>query len=147
MNPPPAFTPFLAYDDAPAALEFLCRAFGFEEDYRLEMPDGSIGHAEITFGNGRLSLATTWEAGGMASPKNLAGVPSQLKVEVSDVDKHYERACAEGAIIAEEPADQFHGSRSYRAMDPEGHRWIFSQTLREVSAAELQEMLASGDAQ
>lgn len=146
MSDLPVFIPHLAYDDAPSALDFLSRAFGFEEAYRLDMPDGSIGHAEMHCGAGRLFLATTWKAGGMASAKDLPAVASQLQVEVGDVDAHYERACAEGAIIAEPPTDQFHGSRSYRAIDPEGHRWIFSQTLRHVSASELQTMLENGEA-
>ncbi len=130
-------TPSLAYDDAAAAIEFLCRAFGFTEKYRLDMPDGSIGHAELEIGGATVYVATTWEAGGMASPQNLPAVHAQVNCEVPDVDAHYARASAEGATIAEPPEDQFHGSRSYRAMDLEGHRWIFSQFVREVPDAEL----------
>jgi uncharacterized glyoxalase superfamily protein PhnB len=51
-------------------------------------------------------------------------------VVVDDVDAHHERARAAGATIAAAPADQPHGSRIYRAVDPEGHRWIFSQPIR-----------------
>ena len=138
------FTPSLAYDDAPAAIEFLCRAFGFEEKFRLAMPDGSIGHAELGIGGAIVYVATTWEAGGMASPQNLPAVHGQVHCEVPDVDAHYERASREGAVIAEAPEDQFHGSRSYRAMDLEGHRWIFSQFLREIPETELQAMVDEG---
>ena len=137
-------TPSLAYDDAPAAIEFLCRAFGFAEKYRLAMPDGSIGHAELEIGGATVYVATTWEAGGMASPRNLPAVHGQVHCEVADVDAHCDRASREGAVIAEPPADQFHGSRSYRAMDLEGHRWIFSQQLREVSTDEMQTMIDEG---
>ena len=49
-------TPMLVYDDAPAAIEFLCRAFGFEERSRFDMPDGRIGHAELCFGGARIAL-------------------------------------------------------------------------------------------
>lgn len=138
--------PGLAYDDAPAAIEFLCRAFGFEERFRLDMPDGSIGHAELSIGNGAISLATTWEAGNFCPPHRLSAVHSQIQIEVDDVDAHYERAKGEGAIIAEPPEDQFHGSRSYRAMDPEGHRWIFNQHLREVSVEEMEAVVGTSEA-
>lgn len=134
------FTAMLAYDDAPAAIDFLCKAFGFEERFRLAMPDGTIGHAELTFEGSEacVSLATTWKDAGMASPKDLAGVHSQVSCEVADVDAHYERARSAGATVVALPEDQPYGARIYRAVDLEGHRWIFSQTLRELSAEELQ---------
>ena len=119
-------TPMLAYDDAPAAMEFLCRAFGFEERFRFDMPDGKIGHAVLAFGGAEIALATTWTEGGMASPRALPAVHSQVYCEVGDVDAHYERAKAEGATIAEAPGKPSHGSRSYRALDLEGHRWVFA---------------------
>ncbi len=124
--------PYLAYADAPAAIEFLCGAFGFEERFRLPMPDGSIGHAEIVYEGHVLMLASAPAEMGFASPKDLSGVHSQVYCRVDDVDAHYERAKAAGATIATAPKDQ-HGERAYRAMDPEGHRWIFSTPLREVS--------------
>ena len=142
MSERQTITPGLSYDDAPAAIAFLCQAFGFEERYRLEMPDGTIGHAELAIDDAIVSLATTWEAGGMAPPHRLPAVHGQLVVDVPDVDRHYERARAAGATIAEAPSDQFHGSRTYRAIDPEGHRWIFSQHLREVSVDELRAAVA-----
>ena len=45
--------PYLAYEDAPAALTFLRDAFGFEERFRLAMKDGRIGHAEVASCRGR----------------------------------------------------------------------------------------------
>ncbi len=116
----------LVYDDAPAAIEFLCRVFGFEERSRFDMPDGKIGHAELGFGGSRIALATTWPEGGMASPSILPALHSQVFCEVPDVNAHYERATAEGATIAEAPGEPSHGSRTYRALDLEGHRWVFS---------------------
>lgn len=126
--------PMLAYADAPAAIDFLCQAFGFEERFRMPMPDGTIGHAELALGDARLMLASVWYVGGLASPLELSAVHTQLYVEVDDVDAHHARARAEGATIAAEPADQDHGERTYRAIDPEGHRWIFGSPL--ASAAE-----------
>ena len=118
--------PMLVYDDAPAAIEFLCRAFGFNEQSCFVMPDGRIGHAELSFGGARIALATTWTEGGMASPWSLPAVHSQVYCEVPDVDVHYELAKVEGATIAEAPGEPSHGSRNYRALDIEGHRWVFA---------------------
>ena len=124
--------PYLAYADAPAAIEFLCGAFGFEERFRFPMPDGSIGHAEIVYEGNVVMLASAGAEMGFKSPKDLSGVHSQVFCRVNDVDAHYEKAKAAGATIATAPKDQ-HGERAYRAMDSEGHRWIFSSPLHEGS--------------
>ena len=58
-------------------------------------------------------------------------------VYVDDVDAHFAQAREAGATIATEPEDQPHGARTYRATDPEGHRWIFSQQVRDVDLATL----------
>ena len=119
----------LAYDDAPAAIEFLCGAFGFVERFRMKMPDGTIGHAELVLSGNVVMLATTWKAGGLASPQDLPALPSQVLCEVDDVDAHFERAKAAGAAVIGEPEDQPHGLRTYRTMDLEGHRWIFGSPI------------------
>jgi uncharacterized glyoxalase superfamily protein PhnB len=129
-------TPYLAYADAPAAIEFLCRAFGFGERYRLAMPDGRIGHAEVEYQGHTVMLASAYREMGFVSPKNLPAVHSQIHMRVDDVDAHYQRALAAGATIATAPKDQ-HGQRMYRAMDSEGHRWIFSTPLAGPSGNEL----------
>jgi len=74
-------------------------------------------------------VASEWPAGGVVSPRELPAVHAQVHVRVDDVDAHFARARAEGATLATEPTDQEHGERSYRAIDPEGHRWIFGAPL------------------
>ncbi len=120
----------LAYADARAAIEFLCRVFGFEESMRMEGEDDSIAHAELTLNGAVISLATVWREGGFSTPAELGGVHSQLWVEVEDVDAHHERARDQGAVVLGEPADQEYGYRTYRAIDPEGHRWYFAGPVR-----------------
>lgn len=124
------FVPYLAYADAERALEFLGKAFGFEERYRMPMEDGRIGHAEMAYRGGTLYLASTYPEFGLASPRDLAGVHTQICCEVDDVDLHYAQARAAGATIAAAPSDTTHGDRMYRAVDPEGHRWLFSSPLK-----------------
>jgi PhnB protein len=116
----------LAYDDAPAAIDFLCAAFGFEERYRMQMDDGRVGHAELAFGDSVLNLASVYPEMGFATARDAGGTYSQLQVEVDDVDAHYAVAVAAGATVVAAPEDQPYGGRMYRAVDPEGHRWIFS---------------------
>ena len=128
-NPPEGtqrIIPMLVYEDAPAAIEFLCGAFGFEERFRFPMPDGSIGHAEIVYEGNVVMLASAGEEMGFTSPKDLSGIHSQVYCRVNDVDAHYERARAAGAVVTAAPEDQPHGDRNYRAVDTEGTRWIFS---------------------
>ena len=138
-NPPAGcqrIIPKLAYTDAPAAIEFLCRAFGFRETYRLAMPDGTIGHAQLSAptGDAIVMLATSWEAGGLTSPQNLPKQHSEVCCFVDDIDAHYAHAVAEGADITMEIQDAFYGERRYEATDLEGHRWHFGERHDDIKA-------------
>ena len=140
QNPPEGnqrVIPYLAYADAPAAVEFLCRAYGFEAGVQMDMGDGVLGHAELHLDDNVVFLATAFAEIGLASPQNLSAVHGQVMVYVDDVDAHYENARAAGAEIVEEIADQFYGDRSYRTNDPEGHQWVFSQHIRDVTPEEM----------
>jgi uncharacterized glyoxalase superfamily protein PhnB len=121
--------PYLAYDDAPKAIDFLCKAFGFEERFRYPMPDGRVGHAELACGDCSLMLASTSESFGFVGPQQLRAVCAQVYCRVGDIDAHYARAKEAGATIVGELAED-HGARSYRALDLEGHRWIFAKEDR-----------------
>ena len=130
--------PALSYDDAGAMIDFLCSAFGFVEQFRLDMPDGSIGHASLVYGDDEVTLATAYPEGGLGGPSRLPHLHASVMVYVDDVDAHHAHAAAAGANIAQEPEDQFYGDRTYRAVDPEGGHWWFHQELRTVSADEMQ---------
>lgn len=140
QNPPEGnqrVIPYLAYADAPAAIEFLCRAYGFEAGVQMDMGNGVLGHAELHLDDNVVFLSTAFDEVGLASPRSLTAVHSQVMVYVDNVDDHYEHAKAAGAEIVEEIADQFFGDRNYRTVDPEGHQWIFSQHIRDVTPEEL----------
>ena len=126
-------SPYLVYNDAPGAIEFLCKAFGFEERYRLPMEDGRIGHAELVRGDDVVMLASAYPEMGLASPRDLPAVHCQLHCYVEDVDAHYARAKSAGATVIAEPKDEGYGDRTYRAVDPEGHRWLFATHLGDVA--------------
>ncbi|HSI92918.1 MAG TPA: VOC family protein [Jiangellaceae bacterium] len=121
--------PMLAYQDAPAAIDFLCRAFGFRERWRMDGEAGTVGHAEVELDGQVVMLASVWRDGGLATPNELGAAHCQLRCVVDDVDGHWRRARDAGAVVVGEPADQDYGERVYRAVDPEGHRWIFASPL------------------
>ena len=125
--------PQLTYSDAAAAIEWLCRVFGFSEVRRMAVGDGRIGNAALSLLGEQIMLASAFEEAHTVSPRGLPGVHQQITVHVDDVDAHFERARAEGAEILSEPADQFWGARMYWVRDLEGHQWFFQQPVRQVS--------------
>ncbi|MGH9031734.1 MAG: VOC family protein [Acidimicrobiia bacterium] len=133
-------TPYLFYEDVPAALEWLATAFGFEERMRVTAPDGTITHAEMQMGEAVIMMGCP--SPDYRNPKRLGQTTLGLYVHVAGVDAHCERARAAGATIEAELADQPYGDRVYGVLDPEGHQWWFAQTLRTVDAAELERAYA-----
>lgn len=120
--------PCLTYRDAPAAIDFLCRAFGFEK--RLVVPgDGNaVAHAELTLGNAMVMLGSPKDSGYgrlMTSPREAGGCTQSIYLVVPDADAHHARASAAGAEIVLPLVTQDYGGRDYTCRDPEGHIWTF----------------------
>jgi PhnB protein len=124
----PTITPYFYYEDAAAAMDWLVKAFGFEERLRIENDQGRVNHGELKLGDG---LVMVGEPGsGYENPNKRGGrATAGVNVYVDDVDAHFERAKAAGAKINEEPADQDYGDRRYIAEDLEGHDWFFAKRL------------------
>ena len=125
-EPHPNIFPSLRYRDASAAIEWLERAFGFEEKAVYRGEDGVVVHAELRLGAGLIMLgqvrAGDWMGGSGPDPR--ASAPG-IYVVIKDPDAHHERARAEGAEIVREPVDQDYGGRDYSARDLEGNLWSF----------------------
>jgi PhnB protein len=139
----PRITPYLLYEDVAAALEWLARAFGFEEHgERFTTPEGTVSHAAMKLGDGVVMMGCPGPS--YRNPKRLGQATQHLYIYVEDVDAHFERARAAGADILQEPKDQFYGDRTYAASDPEGHSWYFSQHVRDVSPEEMQRASGRG---
>jgi uncharacterized glyoxalase superfamily protein PhnB len=131
-NPPSGYTriaPYLLYEDAAAALEWLSNAFGFRERFRHPLDDGRIDHAEMEFDGGLIMLATPGTD--YRSPRRLGRATVVIHVYVDDIRAHCERARAAGAVITREPNEKPYGTIQYAATDPEGHVWLFSEQVRE----------------
>ncbi len=129
----PNIFPFLRYQDAPAAIEWLARAFGFEKHMVVPGPDGTIRHAQMRFGPGVIMLGTVRDDKlGMKRPTDLPAVNQGIYIYVDDVDAHYERAKTAGAEILRELQDTDYGSREYSARDLEGYLWSFGTYVPDV---------------
>ncbi|MDP2004338.1 MAG: VOC family protein [Rubrivivax sp.] len=145
MKPTPAgwprISPGVYYRDAARMIDWLCTAFGFEVQMRVEGEGGRIEHSELVYGDGLIMVGE--ELAGEArrfatdrrSPLNAGCNTQNLMVYVDDVDAHCACARAAGARIVAEPelhdyGDAYWADRSYGAVDPEGHLWWFSQRIR-----------------
>lgn len=136
------FTSSVHYRDPKAALAWLEQAFGFEITMAIEGPPEAPEkcHYEMSCdGQGRIMVGAEW-AEWVRSPASLGELNTQyVHVHLpGELDEHCERARSAGAVIAAEPEDQFYGDRTYRAVDPEGHRWSFSTHVRDVTRAEAE---------
>lgn len=127
----------LFYQNPKAAIEFLRDAFGFELTFLLEDENGNLAHSQMSWGDGMIMVGTEW-SDNHKSPKSIGGKCTQTcHIQMNDgIDAHCETARKAGAEIIQEPETQFYGDRTYRARDPEGHIWTFSQTVKEMTPDE-----------
>jgi uncharacterized glyoxalase superfamily protein PhnB len=122
--------PCLGYDDAPAAIEWLCKAFGFVKKSVYPTDNGKIAHAELVFGNIMIMLGSSDHDSEFSKltrhPREIGGYETQSPyIVVEDVDAHYARAVAAGAKIAIKLKSEDYGGKGYSCFDPEGHLWSF----------------------
>ena len=133
--------PFLGYEDAAAAIDWLCTAFGATEnaESRQTASDGTIGHAELDIEGSTIFLSTPADYVGSRKHRESCEIERRMHdnpwvidglfVEVDDVDAHHACAVEAGATILREPEEPGIGYRIYTAEDLEGHRWMFGQRL------------------
>jgi PhnB protein len=141
MSHYPPITPHLAITDIAAALDFYTKAFDAQERLRLNLPDGTIAHAEMELNGALITLGAAIPAYGLVAPDPDGPVQVAVTLSVPDVDAAYGRAVDAGATSMAEPADQFHGDRTAAIRCPYGHKWMFQAHLRDVSQQEQQRLL------
>ncbi len=126
---PATISPGMRYRNAPAAIEWLCRAFGFEKHLIVPGPNDTIVHAQLTYGNGMIMLSSKLDTEFnqlIKQPEELGGFETQSPyVIVPDADAHYARANSAGATIVLDIVDASYGGRGYSCRDLEGHLWSF----------------------
>jgi uncharacterized glyoxalase superfamily protein PhnB len=144
MKPPPSGWPRIVsavyYENAAAAIDWLCRAFGFVVRLKIVAEGGRIEHSELMYGEGMVMVGQTGVPGKPSirhSPRELAGANTQsMMIFVDEADAHCEHARAAGATIVSEPKTTDYGpdywtDRGYECEDLEGHHWWFYQRLRQ----------------
>lgn len=117
--------PSITYNDANAAIDWLCKAFGFTRRFVVPGLDGRVEHSELSIGTGVVMVGSPKPELGRISPIGMAGVCQALNVYVEDPDEHYRIAVAAGARVIRELRTEDYGARGYEVLDPENHVWYF----------------------
>jgi PhnB protein len=132
-------TPYLAVDDAAAAIDFYQRAFGATELNRRTGPEGKVEHAEIEIGDSVVMLADPYPELIATPPTELGGTSVGLFVYVENVDELIQQAVDAGATLTMAPEDQSWGDRSGKVTDPFGQRWELATHLEDGPPEEIAE--------
>jgi PhnB protein len=143
VNPIPegfhSVSPYLAVDDASAAIDFYVRAFGAQERMRMPMPDGKVAHASIMVGDSIVMLSDPFPQAIAKSPTKLGGTSVVMSLYVEDTDAVFKQAVDAGATATMQPDDMFWGDRSAQVTDPFGHVWQIATQREELTAEEVAE--------
>jgi uncharacterized glyoxalase superfamily protein PhnB len=128
----PAVTiiPVLVYPDVRAAVAWLTEAFGFVERVRI----GEDHRSQMQVGDGGALIVA--DVRGEQQPPQAGAVTHVIKVRVADVHAQFERARSHGARVLQEPIEYEYGERECTVEDLAGHRWQFTQTMRDVAPEE-----------
>jgi uncharacterized glyoxalase superfamily protein PhnB len=129
--PPATVIPVLVYPDVRAAVTWLTQAFGFKERVRI----GDSHRAQMSIGAGGAMIVA--DVGGDQQPPPEGAASHVIKVRIDNVDAQFERARAHGARVLEAPTTQVYGERECTIEDIGGHRWQFSETVRDVAPEEF----------
>jgi len=135
-----SITPSLVIKGAAQAIEYYKKVFGASELFRMDGPDGKVGHAELQIGTSRIMLADENPSMGQghASASTIGASPISLYLYMPDVDNVVEQAVAAGAKVLKPVQDQFYGDRSGFIQDPFGHLWGVATHVEDVAPEELE---------
>jgi uncharacterized glyoxalase superfamily protein PhnB len=122
----PQVVPYLLYEDAGAAMDWLIRVFGFTERLRDEA-DGIVRHGELLLDSGGVIMLGS-PGPGFRGPAKLGEVTQLQCITITDLEGHRGQARAAGAEVSE-ISTRASQARSYSVDDLEGHRWYFSEPL------------------
>ena len=141
-------TTFLVCSPARDAIPFYEEVFGATVVSRMDGPDGTVMHAELDLGDGRLQLSDPNEQYGLVVPdRSRDAVSGSICIYVPDVDAVFEKAVARGATVREKPSTFVTGDRFASIYDPFGHRWAVMTKVEDVSREEAERRLAEWGAQ
>ncbi|KWX66637.1 glyoxalase/bleomycin resistance/extradiol dioxygenase family protein [Mycobacterium sp. NAZ190054] len=138
-----SLTPFLCIDGASTAIDFYTKVFGAALVEKMDGPNGTVAHAELDFGTGRLQLGDPADAYRIVAPDSHSDtVTYSIALYCADVDDVVSRAEKAGATVREQPQDFPTGDRFASLRDPFGIRWTVMTRVEEVSAEERDRRLS-----
>jgi len=123
--------PCLSYNDAPAAIEWLCNTFGFKKHLIVPGDNNTIVHSQLSLGDKLMIMVDSIQKdSAIADYINLPAdndgrVTQSAYVVVDDPDALYEQAKKMGAKILIEIKTEDFGGRGFTCLDLEGHLWNF----------------------
>jgi PhnB protein len=132
-------TPYLAVEDAAAAIDYYKKVFGAKERVRMDAPGGKIGHAELEIGDALVMLSDALPQFSTRAPTELGATTVGIFLYVDDVDTVVKGAVDAGATVLMEVADQFWGDRFGTVQDPFGHLWSVATHVEDVPPEEIEE--------
>lgn len=124
--------PGLRYRDAHQVIDWLVRAFGMEKQAVFDGPNGTVAHAQLTFGNGMIMLGSASNGGVLSTlmmhPDETGGKETiSLSLIVSEAEAVYTTATAAGAEIVQQLAEMPYGGKAFACRDLEGHLWSIGE--------------------
>ncbi len=132
-------TPYLVVPGAARLIDFLKRAFGAQETFRMADPDGNVRHAEMRIGDSPVMLSEASE--------QFPAMPGMIYLYVNDADATYAQAVKAGGKSIREPKTEFYGDRSGGIQDPSGNRWWIATHVEDIAVEELERRAAAAQTQ
>ena len=109
----------------------------------MDGPDGTVAHAELDFGHGRLQLSDPNPAFDLVAAPGGTAVSHSTCLYCPDVDAVVARAKERGAVVREEVSTFVTGDRFGSIVDPFGQRWTVMTRVEDVSPEESERRLAA----
>ncbi len=133
-------TASLTVKNAAAAIDFYKRAFGAEELFRMNSPDGRVAHAELKIGDSIIFLNDEYPEYGFArAPQTLGGTTGGINLYVPDVDAAFDRAIKAGGQSKMPVQDMFWGDRYGNLIDPFGHVWSLATHKEDLTPQQVEQ--------
>jgi PhnB protein len=129
----------LAVEDAAKAIDYYKQAFDAKERFRMDAPNGKIGHAELEVGDSVVMLSDPFPQSTVRPPSEVGGTSASVFMYVEDVDTVVKQAVDAGATVTMEVDDQFWGDRFGTITDPFGHVWSIATHVEDVSPEDMAE--------